>query len=69
MEPLVSRVYRPDPGKCCETCAFGRGKHAHWCPEGRGEECEADGRKAPACMACALGRSDHAEWCGAEKAA
>jgi hypothetical protein len=29
---LVSRVYQPDPEKCCERCAFGRGPHAGFCP-------------------------------------
>lgn len=26
-----SNPYRPDPAKCCERCAFGRGEHASWC--------------------------------------
>lgn len=28
---LTSRPYHPDPAKCCEACAFGRGEHAAWC--------------------------------------
>lgn len=31
MSDLQSRVYRPDPEKCCERCAFDRGVHAKWC--------------------------------------
>jgi hypothetical protein len=31
---LVSRLYKPDPQKCCEGCVFGRGKHAEWCERG-----------------------------------
>lgn len=26
-----SRVYKPDPQKCCERCVFGTGEHAEWC--------------------------------------
>jgi len=29
-ERLVSRLYRPDPDRCCEGCVFG-GEHAPWC--------------------------------------
>jgi hypothetical protein len=80
MADLQSRVYRPDPAKCCEACAFGGGKHAHWCPERRVAEMKADGRMltlllmgpallpTPAsgpCMACLLGNDNHAEWCNA----
>ena len=32
MTDLVSRVYSPDPEKCCEACVFGRGPHAAFCP-------------------------------------
>ncbi len=32
---LVSRPYKPDPGKCCERCVFGRGEHAEWCEKGK----------------------------------
>jgi len=31
MSAIVSRVYQPDPAKCCERCAFGRGAHADFC--------------------------------------
>jgi hypothetical protein len=31
---IVSRVYQPDPAKCCERCVFGTGEHAKWCPVG-----------------------------------
>jgi hypothetical protein len=31
VERLVSRLYRPDPERCCEGCVFG-GEHADWCP-------------------------------------
>lgn len=30
MSDLVSRPYRPT--QCCESCVFGRGAHAPWCP-------------------------------------
>lgn len=33
MPDLTSRPYKPDPEKCCERCAFGRGNHAIWCAE------------------------------------
>jgi hypothetical protein len=62
---LVSRVYRPDPAKCCEACAFGRGNHAPWCPEGRVQAMKADGRRDPLCRACLFGGENHAEWCNA----
>jgi len=31
---IKSRVYRPNPYKCCERCVFGSGEHADWCMEG-----------------------------------
>jgi hypothetical protein len=31
MSDLMSRPYKPDPARCCEACAFGRGEHAEWC--------------------------------------
>lgn len=30
-EQIVSRVYQPNPEKCCEACVFGTGAHAEWC--------------------------------------
>jgi hypothetical protein len=30
-EKLTSRVYAPNPEKCCERCVFGRGVHAEFC--------------------------------------
>ncbi len=30
---LMSRVYQPDPTRCCEACVFGRGDHARWCSQ------------------------------------
>lgn len=33
MPDLISRVYKPDPSKCCEACCFGARKHADWCRE------------------------------------
>ncbi len=33
-EQIVSRVYKPNPDKCCEACIFGRGEHVEWCAAG-----------------------------------
>ena len=33
MSDLQSRPYKPNPARCCEACAFGRGEHALWCPQ------------------------------------
>jgi hypothetical protein len=45
MRELTSRPYRPDPEKCCEACAFGRGPHAAWCysEEGYTDDTVAEG--------------------------
>ena len=43
-ERLVSRLYRPDPERCCEGCVFG-GEHAPWC---QAERCQAEHRQEPA---------------------
>ena len=52
---IVSFPYHPDPAKCCEACAFGRGEHAPWCA------------KHPPCVPCAQASTcDHAEVCRAE---
>ncbi len=32
-DTLTSRVYNPDPAKCCSACVFGRGEHETWCAE------------------------------------
>lgn len=31
MSDLQSRVFEPNPEKCCEACIFGAAEHADWC--------------------------------------
>jgi len=31
MSEIQSKVYQPNPRKCCEACAFGSGEHARFC--------------------------------------
>ena len=69
MSDVQSRVYRPDPAKCCEACAFGDGRHAYWCPEKKAMECQRDGEahRDPLCRACLFGEDNHAEWCNSNE--
>jgi hypothetical protein len=62
---LVSRAYRPDSEKCCESCVFGKGEHANFCAKRNQPLASPQCR----CAQCGLTNGSHTWWCAELKKA